>query len=312
MIVEQIKFGVHLPVMGEGISRENILSYAKRAEELGFDSLSVNDHIVYRTGWLDSLTTLASVASVTRKIRLGTSILNIVVRNPVVSAKALSTIDTMSSGRLFAGVGPGSYKGDYDACSIPFEQRWGRFGESLEILSLLWSQESTDYSGRFYKLDKVSIRPPPMQKPHPPILVGSWGSETVLKKAAKYGDGWMASAWNMSPETFKERWKLLLAYRRELGMDPDLFQNSLVTMFGYISRDEEKAKMILREVLSPMLGRSPDELGRPLLFGTISECVLKLQKLLDAGVQSIHFWPVMDHEDQIEIFAKEVIPEFIF
>lgn len=314
MLVKGIKFGIHMPVMGLGgeeISRYNILSYAIRAEKLGFDSLSVNDHIVYRTSWLDSLTTLASVAAVTSRIRLGTSILNIVVRNPVISAKVLSTIDTMSSGRLFAGVGPGSHRGDYDACGIPFEQRWGRFGESLEILSLLWSQESTDYSGRFYKLDKVSLRPPPVQKPHPSILVGSWGSETVLKKVAKYGDGWMASAYNITPDTFKARWKLLLAYRRTLGKDVNSFQNSVVTMFGYISRDEEKAKRILREVLSPVLGKSPDELEGPLLFGNVSQCVSKLRKLFDAGVQSVHFWPVMDHEDQLEIFAKEVMPEFM-
>jgi alkanesulfonate monooxygenase SsuD/methylene tetrahydromethanopterin reductase-like flavin-dependent oxidoreductase (luciferase family) len=293
----------------EEISRVRILSYARKAEELGFDSVSANDHIVYRTDWLDSLTTLASVAAVTTKIRLGTSVLNIVVRNPVVSAKALSSIDILSSGRVFAGIGPGSYRADYDVCGIPFEQRWGRFGECLEILPLLWNQESIDYSGVYYKLDKVAVRPAPLQKPRPPILIGSWGSETVLKKAAKYADGWMASAYNITPQTFKETWKLLLAYRRALGKDAEPFQNSLMTMFGYISSDEEKSRRILREILSPALGRSPEELGNLLLFGTVSECVLKLRNYFDAGVQRVHFWPLMDHEDQLEIFAKEVIPE---
>jgi alkanesulfonate monooxygenase SsuD/methylene tetrahydromethanopterin reductase-like flavin-dependent oxidoreductase (luciferase family) len=314
LLVQRITFGVHLPIMGLGrqeISRNKILSYARKAEDLGIDYVSVNDHIVYRTDWLDSLTTLASIAAATTKICLGTSILNIVARNPIVSAKALSSIDVLSSGRVFAGVGPGSHRADYDVCGIPFEQRWERFGESLEILSLLWSQkEPIDYSGTFYKLDKVAVRPAPLQKPRPPILIGSWGSETVLKKVAKYGDGWMASAYNITPESFKERWKLLLAYRRALGKDVESFQNSLVTMFGYISSDEEKAKRALRDILSPALGRNPEELEATLLFGTVGQCVLKLRNFFDAGVQRVHFWPVMDHEDQLEIFAKEVIPEF--
>src|SRR5215213_7293559 len=126
-------------------SREQILSYATKAESLGYDSLSVNDHIVYRTSWLDSLSALTAVAIVTSRIKLGTSVLNIVVRNPVICAKSLSAIDILSSGRLFAaGVGPGSHKGDYDVCGIPFEQRWSRFNEALEILSKLWNNRERD------------------------------------------------------------------------------------------------------------------------------------------------------------------------
>src|SRR5919197_321644 len=186
--MKQIVFGVHLPVMAFNSSsgsnkrdtgkekqqpntREQILSIAIKAESLGYDSLSVNDHIVFRTSWLDSLSTLSAVAAVTNRIKLGTSILNIVVRNPVICAKALSAIDILSSGRLFAaGVGPGSHKGDYDVCGIPFEQRWSRFNEALEILHLLWntgnrekdnddanlkkSSASTlyvDYNGKYYQ-----------------------------------------------------------------------------------------------------------------------------------------------------------------
>src|SRR5215208_7779516 len=126
-------------------SRERILSIARKAESLGYDSLSVNDHIVFRTSWLDSLCTLSAVAAVTDRIKLGTSIVNIVVRNPVVCATSLAAIDILSSGRPFAaGVGPGSHKGDYDVCGIPFEQRWSRFNEALEILSKLWNNRERE------------------------------------------------------------------------------------------------------------------------------------------------------------------------
>ena len=139
--MKQLLFGLHLPVIEFGsrssnisnnsgsnnkernrekekrqqsFTREQILSIARKAESLGYDSLSVNDHIVFRTSWLDALSTLSAVTAVTNKIKLGTSILNIVVRSPVICANSLAAIDILSSGRLFAaGVGPGSHKADY-------------------------------------------------------------------------------------------------------------------------------------------------------------------------------------------------------
>src|SRR2546425_4192102 len=135
------------------------------------------------TSYIDKKTILSSAIAITSKIKIGTSILNIVVRNPVVCARALTGIDILSSGRLFAGVGPGSYKGDYDVCGIAFEDRWKRFDESLQILKLLWEQENeneknslVDYNGHYYKFEKVAVAPRPFQKPHPPVLIGSWGS----------------------------------------------------------------------------------------------------------------------------------------
>src|SRR3712207_441459 len=120
-------------------TNEQIISLAQYAEALGYDSLSVNDHIVFHTSWLDAMSTLSAVAASTTRILIGTSILNIVVRNPVVCAKALTAIDIISSGRLFAGVGPGSHRGDYDASGIDFSERWPRFSEALQILVRLLS-----------------------------------------------------------------------------------------------------------------------------------------------------------------------------
>jgi alkanesulfonate monooxygenase SsuD/methylene tetrahydromethanopterin reductase-like flavin-dependent oxidoreductase (luciferase family) len=121
------------------LTQENKYFQLQERQNLGYDSLSVNDHIVFRTSWLDSISALSAVAAVTNRIKLGTSVLNIVVRSPVICAKSLSAIDILSSGRLFAaGVGPGSRKGDYDVCGIPFEERWSRFNEALEILYMLW------------------------------------------------------------------------------------------------------------------------------------------------------------------------------
>ena len=315
---QSIGFGLHLPIIrfnGEADhSREQILSFAKKAEYLDYDYLGVNDHIVFRTtSWLDALTTLSSVAAITSKIKVGSSILNIVARNPVVCAKALTGIDILSSGRLFAGVGPGSYKGDYDVCGIAFEERWKRFDEALQILNLLWEQEKTkevDYNGRYYKFKKVVVAPGPFQKPHPPILIGSWGSDIGLRRVAKYGDGWTASAYNITPDKFKAKWKTLLSYRKDMDKDTTRFGNSVVSMFGYIDNNKEKIRKIVRDVLSPVLGRPAEELEGLLLFGSIDECIKKIKVFLEAGVNSIHFWPVNNYIEQIEIFSKEIIHFF--
>jgi alkanesulfonate monooxygenase SsuD/methylene tetrahydromethanopterin reductase-like flavin-dependent oxidoreductase (luciferase family) len=305
---------------GDSFSREQILSFAQKAESLGYDSLSVNDHVVFRTSWLDAISTLSAVAAITNEIKLGTSILNIVVRNPVICAKALSTIDILSSGRLFAvGVGPGSHKGDYDICGISFEERWKRFTEALQVLQIVWKNNNkeqknstlTNYSGKYYRFEKVSVQPKPFQKPHPPIYIGSWGSsEAGLKRVAKYGDGWMASAYNITPDKFKVKWKILLSYRQALGKDIQSFENSVMSMFGYIDNDRNRAHRMAKDVLSPALGRPTEELESLLLFGSPDHCLEKIRALSEAGVKRIHFWPVGDYLEQIEIFRNEIVPYF--
>jgi len=303
-------------VRGGPISREQIISSARKAEELGYDSLSVNDHIVFRTDWLDAISSLSAIAAVTNKIKIGTSILNVVVRNPVICAKALSSIDIISEGRLFAGLGPGSSKGDYDACGVPFEDRWKRFSEALEVIHALWNEkdepdsQSLDYEGKYYKLKGASIQPKPYQKPHPPIMIASWGSEQGLRRVAKYGDGWMASAYNITPAKFREKWMLLLNYRREMNRDVEQFENSLMTMFGYIDNDKEMVQSMVQKVLSPALGRPADELNNLLLFGSSDECIKKISLLYESGVRRIHFWPINNYLQQMEIFFKEIVKNF--
>jgi len=355
--MKQLLFGLHIPVMGfssgssnisnnsgsnnnkkngekekrqQSFTREQIFSIARKAESLGYDSLSVNDHIVFRTNWLDALSTLSAVAAVTNRIKLGTSILNIVVRSPVICAKSLAAIDILSSGRLFAaGVGPGSHKADYDVCGIPFEQRWSRFNEALEIFHILWNSgwreedddddnaksntptlSYIDYAGKYYQLEKISVAPKPFQKPHPPIFIGTWGSSEVgIRRAAKYGDGWMASAYNITPDKFKEKWNVLLSYRKRLGKDIESFENCIMSMFGYIDNDKDKVRKMVKNILSPALGR-PENLENLLLFGSVEECVQKINAFREAGAERIHFWPISDFEEQIEIFRKEIVSHY--
>jgi alkanesulfonate monooxygenase SsuD/methylene tetrahydromethanopterin reductase-like flavin-dependent oxidoreductase (luciferase family) len=292
-------------------TKEQIISLAQHAEALGYDSLSVNDHIVFHMSWLDAISTLSAIAASTTRILVGTSILNIVVRNPVVCAKTLAAIDILSSGRLFAGVGPGSYRGDYDACGIDFNERWPRFSEALQVLITLLSNDNSslsfNYKGKYYTLKDTLLMPKPIQKPHPPIYVGSWGSDVGLKRLARYSNGWMASAYNITPAKFKEKWNFLLAYRKSLGKEEAKpFDNSVMSMFGYIDDDKDKVRKIVKEILAPALKRPAEDLEQMLLFGSLDECLRKIKDLVDAGVKRIHFWPVLDYEDQIRIFKNGI------
>lgn len=145
-----------------------------------------------------------------------------------------------------------------------------------------------------------------MQRPRPPVYIGSWGSDTGLKRVAKYSDGWMASAYNIAPAKFNEKWNFLLSYRKSLGKESESFENSVMTMFGYIGQDKERVRKMVKGILSPALGRSAEDLERMLLFGSVDNCRHKIQDLVDAGVKRIHFWPIVDCSHPAQVFWKEI------
>jgi alkanesulfonate monooxygenase SsuD/methylene tetrahydromethanopterin reductase-like flavin-dependent oxidoreductase (luciferase family) len=131
-----------------------------------------------------------------------------------------------------------------------------------------------------------------------------------LRRVARYGDGWMASAYNVTPEGFRERWKKLHHYLVDLGKDPSSMGNAVVTMFMYLSKSREKARQVVKSTLAPALGRSPEVLQRLLPFGTPEQCALKIRGLAEAGVRRVHIWPIQDELEQMEIFRDEVMPQF--
>ena len=168
-----------------------------------------------------------------------------------------------------------------------------------------------DYAGKYYQLEKISVAPKPFQKPHSPIFIGTWGSsEAGIRRAAKYGDGWMASAYNIAPDKFKETWNVLLSHRERLGKDSESFGNCIMSMFGYIDNDKDKVRRMIKNILSPALGRPAEHLENLLLFGSVEECVQKINAFSEAGVERIHFWPISDFEEQIKIFRKEIVSRY--
>src|SRR5450759_4611751 len=140
-----MEFGVHLPLLafrGHSFSLSRLVDYAETAEQLGFTTLCANDHLTFSRPWLDSVTALAAVLPRTRHMTLMTTVALPVVRGPVPLAKALAALDVLSSGRLIAGVGPGSFPQDYALAGIAFEERWQRFDEAVKLLRCLLSRHA--------------------------------------------------------------------------------------------------------------------------------------------------------------------------
>lgn len=193
-----MKFGIQLPHLGPLASGRGTIDLARRAEELGFDSVWVGDHIIYPPQFAERLgselyeavTTLAFVAAATRRIRIGTAVLVLPYRNPLVLAKELATIDVLSGGRLIAGVGVGWMAEEFAALGASFAERGAITDESLRIIRTLWTEERPKFSGRFFRFPEMLFAPRPLQRPAPPIWIGG-DTERALNRAAELGDGWL-------------------------------------------------------------------------------------------------------------------------
>jgi probable F420-dependent oxidoreductase len=304
-----VEYGVHLPLIalnGQQWSLRGLLEYTEIAERLGFRALSVNDHLLFPRPWFDGPTALAAVLARTGRMDLATTVALPVVRGPVALAKSLAAIDLLSDGRLLVGVGPGSSARDYAAVGIPFEERWKRLDEAVMAMRALWLGEGSSFGGEFYSTEGIVLEPYPAQRPGPPIWIGSWGSRAGLRRTARLGDGWLASAYNTTPEGFAGARGRLTDYLHAAGKDPHRFPNAIATMFFFVTEERAAAGRIVQEVLSPTLNRPEEELSRRLLVGPAEECAEKLAAYQAAGAQRIYLWPVMDELRQLAVFRERV------
>ena len=204
-------FGTSMPSRGDMASPENLRTLAQRAESLGFDSVWVSDHIIlprkvdsfypyaadgvatFRPDedYYDPLATLNFLAGCTQKIRLGTHVLILPYRNPVLTAKMLSTLDVLSGGRVILGAGVGWMEEEFQALGLDtYAQRGAVTDEYIQLFKELWTKDNPEFHGEHYQLSESGFQPKPVQKPHPPIWIGGH-TNPAIRRAAKYGDGWM-------------------------------------------------------------------------------------------------------------------------
>ena len=171
-----------------------LYAYAERAEQLGFESLWAWDHIILGVEpafpVLESIGILTALAARTTRIKLGTGVMVLPLRNPVVVAKQLGTLDQISKGRLVLGVASGWYAREFDAVGVPFKQRGKLMDRNLDLLIRLWTEDHVRLQVDEFNLRSARLLPRPYQQPRPPILIGGY-AEAVLRRTARVSDGWL-------------------------------------------------------------------------------------------------------------------------
>jgi alkanesulfonate monooxygenase SsuD/methylene tetrahydromethanopterin reductase-like flavin-dependent oxidoreductase (luciferase family) len=302
----EVEYGVHLPLIDLGTlpSLPALTAYARTAARLGYRHLCANDHLLFGRPWLDGPTALAALIEASGDMSLVTTAALPVLRGPVQLAKTLAAIDILSGGRLVAGVGPGSSADDYAAVGIGFQERWPRFDEALRALRALLHGD-TGFEGEHYQTRGVRLEPRP--GPGPPIWVASWGSPVGLRRVARLGDGWLASAYNTTPDRFGQALARLGEELGRAGKAPESFPSAIATAWMYITEDSGFAERMLGEVLAPMLHRPVEELrSAPLLIGPAKLCAERLAAFVEAGARRIFVWPLGDELAQLELFRERV------
>jgi probable F420-dependent oxidoreductase len=181
---------------------EEQFALAQRCEALGLDSLWTGDHVSFHNPLYESLTLLAAYAGITRRIRLGSGVYLLALRQPTVVAKITSTLDALCGGRLIFGVGVGGENPkEFEACGVPHQERGARVSEGIDVVRTLWRDTPASFQGRFTRFENVSIDPKPVQKPGPPIWIGG-RSDAALARAGRQGDGWISYV--VQPERYAQ------------------------------------------------------------------------------------------------------------
>jgi alkanesulfonate monooxygenase SsuD/methylene tetrahydromethanopterin reductase-like flavin-dependent oxidoreductase (luciferase family) len=268
--------GIHLPQLvarPTAAAAAEAVECAVAAERLGFAAVSVNDHVTYHGPWLDGPTLLAAAAARTARIGLATTVLLPALRGAPVAAQTLTALRLLSGDRLIAGVGVGSHAEDHALCGVPFERRGAALDEAIAELR----RRCPD---------------------GPPIWVASWGR--ALRRVARLGDGWVASALVNDAQEFGTQWQRLRQFLTDEGRDADDFPNILATLFYYVGDDAER---VVSERLAPLLGKPPETVLARSAVGSPAAVRERIAAYAAAGAQRIHLWPAADPLEQLEALA---------
>ncbi len=271
-MADHLSCGIELPqVFFDGpVDMDHIRKFAARAETLGYDSLWLQERILGDIAMLEPVTLLSYVAAITTKLKLGTSVILLPLRNPLQLAKAYSTLDVMSNGRAIMGVGlGGGHLGSHeDLFGYMREGRVTRFTEAVQIMKLLWTEPKASFQGRYWNFKDVSMEPKPMQQPRLPIIFGGH-HENALRRAVKYADGWMGAGSSSS---------------------------------GSFIRESARLRDMLKRYKNAELGPKVS------IWGSAAKCTEKIQEIVKAGAQQIVFNPMFDEMEHLDICAKEIMP----
>lgn len=240
-----IRFGIQTPQ--QHTTWPEMLSLWQEVDTLGYDTAWVFDHFLPifsdPTGsCLEGWTALAALAMATRNVRLGVMVTGNTYRHPAVLAKMATTVDIISGGRLILGIGAGWFELEHREYGMPFHTTGGRLrrlDEALDLIKLLWTQERASFNGRYYSLQDASFSPKPLQKPHPPILVGATGENIALGIVARHAQMWNSFG---TPDVFRHKIARLEDHCERIGRDPATIEKS-VLLTGLFALNEARRQV---------------------------------------------------------------------
>ncbi len=303
-----ISLGYLLPtrenVMGGRPETASLLALADRAEALGLDSLWIGDSLVARPRH-EPLTMLAAIAGRTQRIKLGTAVLLPILRNPVLLAHQVATLDRVSEGRLILGIGSGNdqpaIRAEFDAAGVPFEKRIGRMMEGLRLCKALWTGKPVDWDGR-WKVHGATLGPTPHTPGGPPIW-GGGGAPGALKRAGRHFDGWFPSG-PSDAETWRNRWAELRRQATAAGREPDAITGGVYLTLS-IDKDAALAAQRLDDYLEQYYNQPAKKLRQVAgsYAGEWDGAIAWLQDFVDAGVTHFVLRFTGEHEKNIEAVA---------
>ena len=315
MAAPAVSIGLLLPtrevVMAQGApDLSKIIDLAVRAEELGFDSVWVGDSILARPR-LEAMTTLAAVASRTRRVRLGTAVLLPALRHPVILANEAANVDILSQGRLILGVGVATknrtIEREFAACGVSFRHRLGIFEESLTLMRRLWSEPSVTFHGRHFQLEDVSLGLRPLQPAGIPLWIAG-SVENAQRRVLRMGDGWFPNP--RSPEFFATQWEQIQGFAHEMGQDVQALPRCVYTTLN-INSDVPQAQREVQAFMEHYYGAPYETLSRQqgACAGTAESCASWLTSFVTAGAQTLVVrFGGPDQFGQLERCATEVLP----
>jgi alkanesulfonate monooxygenase len=245
-------------------------------------------------------------------VRLGTGILVLSIRNPVVLSKQVATLDNLSEGRVTLGVAAGWYEREFQACGYPFVSRGRTLQVNLEVMKRLWTEDRVNGTYGQYTLKNVTMEPKPVQKPHPPLWMGGY-VDTVLRRVGKRADGWISYFY--TPESFEGSWKKVLGSAKANGKTTDKFGNCDMIP-ARLGKDRTETRHIASEyILSHCdLPAWSEATPSSMIAGTPKDCAEMIERFSKSGVQELVLMPAVrqltEIQQQIEMFGKELLPSF--
>jgi alkanesulfonate monooxygenase SsuD/methylene tetrahydromethanopterin reductase-like flavin-dependent oxidoreductase (luciferase family) len=296
-------------------SFEQLWEDAAQAEQLGFDHIWLGDSVtVLDKARGDCLTTMAALAARTSKIRIGAVPMLPALRNPVLLAHALATLDVISKGRIILGVSVGPVRDyiqrQFAACGVPPHEKAGRLGECIEIMRQLWTEKAINYDGRYYKLSEVGILPHPTQKPGIPIWIAADRNENGFKRVGRLGDGWVTLAPTL--ERFAAARSKIDRYADEYGRAGKCPAAALYATFN-IQVDGDRAKGEGWKWMERFFEQPREKLSYHFtIFDTPTECVRLLKGYAAAGLTTIIARIASDDVgEQSRILLNELKPQLV-